>query len=410
MRRKKKLFPVWIVLGLIIIICVGIAVLISVPGEQEESTSSSEIASGTSSAESVSSGGQLPENRIPAAWNDNGIFADSYEKAYDRLEQMTLEEKIGQLLLVRCPLGDAAKTARQYHLGGYVLFGRDFDGKSREEVRQKILSCQEASDIPMLMAVDEEGGSIVRISSNSQLADHRFRSPQDLYQSGGLDAIRADASEKAALLKELGLNLNLAPVADVSTDPADYIYARTLGKPAEETAAYVSSVVETNQKAGISSALKHFPGYGTNVDTHTGISIDKREYSVFQNTDFLPFQAGIDSGVETILVSHNIVTCMDEDRPASLSPEVHRILREELHYTGLIMTDDLAMEAIASYSGEDTPAVAAVLAGNDLLITTDYQSAYDSLKRAAEEGRVSQNQIDHAVFRILAMKYHTGIL
>ena len=147
-------------------------------------------------------------------------------------------------------------------------------------------------------------------------------------------------------------------MADVSTDPADFIYDRSFGQDAQATAEYVQEVVEsvnlvsvqdpafTGPYYKIGCVLKHFPGYGNNVDTHTGIAIDERPYEQFVAGDFLPFQAGIKAGAGSVLVSHNVVTCMDESLPASLSPEVHRVLREELDFDGVILTDDLAMDAV----------------------------------------------------------------
>jgi len=273
-----------------------------------------------------------------------------------------------------------------------------------------IAFCQEAAEIPLIMAVDEEGGEIVRISSNPNLAEERFLSPRELYEAGGLDAVREDAEKKGALLLKLGLNLNLAPVADVSQSPLDYIYARTLGLNAEETALYVAAVVGGAQSGGVASALKHFPGYGNNVNTHIGIAVDRRPYATFEQSDFLPFMAGIQAGAECVMVSHNIVECMDPDNPASLSPAVHEILRNELGFTGLILTDDLSMKAVSDASGGAGPSVMAVLAGNDILLASDAGDTYEALLAAVESGAVPMQTIDRAVCRILAFKYAKGLL
>src|SRR5699024_4347972 len=124
----------------------------------------------------------------------------------------------------------------------------------------------------------------------------------------------------ARLLTSLGLNLNLAPVADVSTDPSDFIYDRTIGRDAQTTAEYIRASVETYLENGLACTLKHFPGYGNNGDTHTGLVYDNRPMETFETSDFLPFKAGIEAGAQCVLVSHNVVTCMDPDVPASLSP------------------------------------------------------------------------------------------
>lgn len=338
-----------------------------------------------------------------------GEFSEYYEAAYAMLSEMSMEEKVGQLLLARCP-DNAAEQAEKFKLGGYVLFKRDVKGKTPETLKNFIDGFQSASDIPMIVAVDEEGGEIVRVSSLSDFRETRFPSPSKAYKDGGFQGIYDDYSEKSKFLLDLGFNLNLAPVADVSVDPKDYIYSRTLGLPAEETAEYIRNAVSAAKEAGISSCLKHFPGYGNNADTHTGSAIDERSADNFRSSDFLPFKAGIDAGAECVLVSHNIVKCFDGKKPASLSPEIHRILREELNFSGIIMTDDLSMDAVSLYCTDNLPYAEAVNAGNDMLIVTEYEAAYNDILSAAENGEISQETIDRAVMRIIAWKYAKGLL
>ncbi|WP_405316788.1 glycoside hydrolase family 3 N-terminal domain-containing protein, partial [Faecalibacillus faecis] len=284
------------------------------------------------------------------------------------------------------------------------------EGKTKEQLQQDIASLQNASKIPMLIAVDEEGGTVVRVSSNPNLRSEKFKSPQELFAEGGFEKIASDTKEKCELLNSLGINVNLAPVADVSTDPNDFIYKRSFGQDAEKTADFVETVIKTSSENNISSVLKHFPGYGNNVDTHTGIATDDRDYSNFEASDFIPFKRGIDSKVQGILVSHNIVKSMDENYPASLSPSVHDILRNKLGFTGVIMTDDLAMDAISLYTNGQDAAVLAILAGNDILILSDYETSYNNLLSAAKNGQLDLSIIDKAVFRVLAWKYSANII
>ena len=271
-------------------------------------------------------------------------------------------------------------------------------------------ACQAASAIPLLIGADEEGGTVVRLSSNQNLFPHPFLSPQALYAQGGLDALGRDAAEKSAGLLSYGVNVNFAPVADVSTDPSDFIYKRSLGQDAETTAAYIRTVVEAMSTAGIGSVLKHFPGYGDNEDTHTGVATDRRPYEQFQQEDFLPFQAGIDAGAGAVLVSHNIVVSMDPDLPASLSPEVHRVLREELGFQGVVLTDDLDMKAAAAYAGENSPAVQALLAGNDMVVLADFKREIPRVLSALADGTLTEERIDQSVRRVLQWKRDLGLL
>lgn len=347
------------------------------------------------------------ENGIPSDWLDDGIFSDYYVLAYNKLQTLTLDEKIGQLFLVRYPDSNALSDLKKYKFGGFVFYEKDFRDKTKNEVIQMIKELQSVSNIPLLTAVDEEGGKVVRVSSNPLLASSKFKSSQDLYAEGGFSLIKEDTIVKSKLLNLLGLNLNLAPVVDVSTNSSDYMYERTLGKDTILTSEYAKTVIEASKGTGVSYTLKHFPGYGNNSDTHTGTSIDTRTYDDIVNNDLPPFKAGIEAGAEAVLVSHNTVNSIDPNSPASLSISVHNLLRNELDFTGIIMTDDLDMGAVSSISNA---AIEAILAGNDLIISTDYETDIQNVKVAIEDGTISEVTIDKLAFRVLAWKYYKGIM
>lgn len=357
------------------------------------------------------------------------------------LEGMTLEEKTGQLFFVRVPAENALEDVTTYHLGGYLLFGRDTQDKTANDLIQTIASWQAQAvhydtGIPLLIGVDEEGGTVVRVSSNPKLRSRKFSSPGKLWgnvsDEEGREAVTKEAREKSILLKALGFNVNLNPVADVSTDPGDFIYDRTTGKDANYAAEYVRIVVAQQCHRRLGSVLKHFPGYGNNKDTHTGVAVDDRPMETFLEQDFLPFQAGIGVGemrryvhqssrtsyedeetyrlLPAVLVSHNIVNCMDPDLPASLSPEVHRILREDLGFEGVVMTDDLAMDAVKSYAADGNVAVMSIQAGNDLVVTTDYRTQIPRVIQAVKNGTLDEEAIDAACLRVLRWKAELGLL
>lgn len=331
------------------------------------------------------------------------------DKITEMLDNMSVEEKVGQMFMVRVPKEYADKRVSEYHLGGYIMFGRDFDNKTKEEVINNIASWQEAADIPMLIGVDEEGGTVNRISTNTEFRSEPFKSSQELYKDGGFDLIYEDTITKANFLKELGINVNFAPVVDVSTNPDDYIYKRSFGKNVNLTSEYASTVVTAMKESNIASVLKHFPGYGNNTDTHTGISIDNRTLETFKESDFLPFEAGIKAGANIILVSHNIITNIDPDNPASLSTRVHEILRNDLGFAGVIITDDLYMDAI-SKNYDSSVAVLAILAGNDLICTTDFESQIPEVIAAVEDGTISIDRINESVRRILELKLELNLI
>lgn len=347
------------------------------------------------------------ENGIPKSWLDDGIFSQYYILANDKLQELTLEEKISQLLLVRYPDNNPIGELVKYQFGGYLFFEKDFKDKTKKEVQNMMTSLQKNAKIPILTAVDEEGGKVVRISSNPNLVSEKFKSSQQLYALGGFETIKNDTINKSNLLNSLGINLNLAPVVDVSTNPNDYMYERSFGQNTELTSTYAKTVINASKNLGVSYTLKHFPGYGNNDDTHNGITVDNRDYDDIVNNDLPPFKAGIDVGAEAVLVSHNIVANIDSSNPASLSTSIHNLLRNELNFTGIIITDDLAMGAISSINNAT---IKAILSGNDLIITTDYIESINEIKTAINDGTISEDLIDKLAFRVLAWKYYKGLM
>ena len=326
------------------------------------------------------------------------------------LSGLTTEEKVGQLFLARCRKETAAEDIAQYHLGGLVLFDRDTEDETPESLRQTMERYQKAATIPLLIAVDEEGGSVVRISDKPAFRDAPFSSPRSLYEGGGMEALRTAEVEKDALLSDLGINVNLAPVCDITTDPAAFLYDRSLGQSPELTCQWVQIAVEEGQTYGIGCVLKHFPGYGNNADTHVGIAIENRSLEELEAQDLLPFAAGMEAGCGAVMVSHIQITALDAEYPASLSPAVHRYVRETMGYNGVLVTDDLVMDAISVPYGVGEAAVLAVLAGNDLLISSDFPEQYAAVLEAIREGRISEEQIDNAVRRVLLWKQSLGLL
>ena len=332
------------------------------------------------------------------------------KKANKILSSMSLEEKVGQMFLIRCNRDTALEDINEYKVGGFILFDNNINSETKQSLSSTINTYQTNSPINLIIAIDEEGGTVNRLSWYPDFRGVPFLSPQELYNEGGYSLIISDTEEKSKLLKSLGINMNLAPVADISTDPNDYIYPRTFGKDAEETAKYIETIVKTMKENNIASTLKHFPGYGNNLDTHSGISIDNRSYESFLNNDFIPFKAGIDAGADSILVSHNIINSIDSDLPASLSKKVHDVIRNELNFNGVIMTDDLQMSAIKDYVGEVNSAIFAINSGNDLIISSDYEIQIPYIIEALNNGDIKEEVIDAAVLRVLKLKLKLGII
>lgn len=350
---------------------------------------------------------ELNKEEIPKKYMDNGLFKNYYKKAYQKLKKMSQSEKISQILLVRYPEENQTEIIKKYQFGGYLFFAKDFKDKTKEDVIKMIADSNKVSKIPILTAVDEEGGIVVRVSRNKNLRSEAFSSPSELYKSGGFEKIKEDTIEKSNLLKSLGINLNLAPVVDVSTSSSDYMYKRSLQEDAKTTAKFSSIVIETSKESGVSYTLKHFPGYGNNIDTHSGSSIDTRTKEEIENNDILPFKSGIKSKAEAILFSHNIVTSMDKNNPASLSKTLHDYLRNDLNFSGVIITDDLDMGAVKNIENKN---VLSLLAGNDLLISTDYEESIKEIRNAIDNNTLDQETLDEHVLRVLAWKYYKKLL
>lgn len=325
------------------------------------------------------------------------------------IESMSIREKVGQVFFIKNDGRFDETILEEYPVGGIILFSGDFKLKSAETLTADIEAFQNNSRYPLLIGTDEEGGSVIRVSRYGNLAKQPFASPRSLYASGGYEAIIEDTKIKSELLLSYGINVNFAPVCDVSLDVNDFMYDRSFGDSPAETAEYVRIVVENMNDAGIGSVLKHFPGYGNNGDTHKNVIYDGRSYEQFETVDFLPFISGIEEGADCVLVSHNIVECMDSELPASLSYNVHSILRDELRFTGVIITDDLMMDGVSSYVNDEESVVLAIQAGNDMILSTDYAVQYNALLEAVNNGIITEKRLDESIRRILRWKYRLGL-
>ena len=327
------------------------------------------------------------------------LFEEYYEEARKIMSSMTLEEKVGQMFWVRYSK-DANNEILNENPGGYILFATDFKKETKESILSKINENQKNSKIKMFFGVDEEGGTVVRVSKYPAFRETPFLSPQELFNEGGFDNILNDLDEKIELLTSLGINTNFAPVIDIPTKEDSYIYKRSFGLDLNNTIKYTKLVVEKMNESKMISILKHFPGYGDNVDTHTGIAIDNRTLEELKEVDLKPFKAGINSGAPIVMMNHNIIEKIDSS-PASLSKKVHDILRNDLKFTGLIITDDLSMGAIKEY---ENVAVQAVLAGNDIILSSDFVNQKQEVLTAIKNGKIDESMIDEAVLKIFACK------
>ena len=342
------------------------------------------------------------------------VYAETPEEQADRiLAGMTTKQKIAQMMVVAMPESDSAKIQKEYQFGGFILFGRDFYRTNKKGMKKLNASIQKKSKIPALIGTDEEGGTVVRASLYTKYRKTKFRSPRQVYKAGGYEEITKDTKTKDKFLKSLGLNCNFGPVADVPYNKNDFMYERSFSTSTSKTKKFVKLAVRQMGKDGVLSVLKHFPGYGGNGDTHSQIIKDTRSLKTFKKRDLVPFAEGIKAGADMIMVSHVKVNAFDSKKPASLSKKVHKYIRDDMGYDGVIITDGLGMAGIIDCAGGDPgkAAVMAVKAGNDMLcVTVNYKVCYKALVNAVKKGEISKSRLNKSVKRILLMKIKRGII
>ena len=331
-------------------------------------------------------------------------------KEEEILNSMTLEEKIGQLFIVRYENIDEEDEVKQYQLGGITFYGKDFRYEDKDSIIELINSLQSDVKIPMFMSVDEEGGSVARVSRWYQYRSEIFLSPRDYYEQGGLDLVLQMEEEKAQLLSSLGLNMNLSPVADISDKPGAFMYDRSLGEDAYTTAEFVCRTAKISADYGVGSVIKHFPGHGNNPDTHFYTTRDTRSLEELEENDLIPFQAAMDDGYSAVMIGHTVVEALDDEYPASLSKKVHDYIRNQMSFDGVIMPDALDMDTVSSSFNGENVAVLAIMAGNDILCTSEYKEQYEAVLQAVKDNKISIEQIDKSVLRILRWKLQLGII
>ena len=370
----------------------------------KEQAPAAETVAPTQDASEPGDAAEAEETAAPAA-ADTGIFSEYEQNAKDYVANLSDEQMVGQLLLGVCSDMDSAKTdITRYSLGGFWFLDSNFYYMGEGDARDALNSVKEAAKISPILAVREEGGYY------TTFYDLGLDSPRNYYESGGMDAVKKAESEKATALSSMGVNLNLAPVVDLPENYDQIMFSRSLSSDAAVVSSYADYVTKTSQAKGVSVALKHFPGYGTIHDTTDSIVVDTRDAKTIMDNDLKPFKAGAAAGAHFIMVSNVVVQNMDANHTAALSSTIHSVLREDVGFTGLIITDTLDETDYSAYSDGHKTAVQAVLAGNDMLIVKDYQTAYTDILSAVSDGTISKDILTDKCTRIIAYKYANGLL
>ena len=338
--------------------------------------------------------------------------ADPYlAAAQAALAEMTLEEKVWQLFIVRpealTETGEAVTQASQitkdYPVGGVMLStGNLVDETQTKSLTEGLLA---QASVPLFVAVDEEGGRVARVGNTLGIV---VLEDMYTYREEGTETAYANALTLGSMLRDLDFNLDFAPVADVWTNPANTVIGtRAYSSDPNETAELVAAAVQGFADSGIACSVKHFPGHGdTQEDSHDGVAYLDRSLEDWWSCEALPFAAGIQAGADMVMVGHITMPAVDPEVPASLSPEVVTgLLREEMGFDGVVVTDGMEMGAIVDYYGADA-AVLAIEAGCDLVLLP--MDAEASAQAVLEQ--VPEERIDESVLRILTLKAQRGLL
>lgn len=313
------------------------------------------------------------------------------------------------------PENPAAEATREafnaYPVGGIICFSQNLIGP--EQTRTMLMNTQsyarERSGFPVFLSVDEEGGTVARVGSNPAFGVPVFGNMSDVGSRGDEQEAYEIGSEIGAYLSSLGFNMDAAPDTDVLTNPANEVVRyRSFGSDPALVSRMAAAELRGLNDQGIIGMYKHFPGHGgTTADSHEGYVYVEENLDQLKSQALVPFQNGIDDGVRVIMVSHIACPNVTEDNtPATLSKTlITDLLREEMGFDGMVITDALNMGAITEQYTADQAAVNAVLAGADmLLMPADFQTAYQGILNAVAEGTLTEERINDSVRRILEIK------
>lgn len=367
-----------------------------------------------------------PDNQTqPPAQEPQPEVDPIQSQAEGLLREMSLRDKVLQMCIVTpeqlagvegpvTQCGDTSRQAIQANpVGGIIYFADNL--QSREQCADMISGLQEASPLGLFISVDEEGGTVARLGNNPAMGTTSFGDMADIGASGDPEQAYQVGATIGDDLGALGFNLDFAPVADVYSNPQNPVIGRRAFSSDPQVAAeMVEACVEGFEDSGMLCTLKHFPGHGdTDTDSHYGAARSDKTLEELETCEFVPFQAGIQAGADLVMVGHiSLPQVTGEDTPACLSQDiVTGLLRQQLGFEGLAVTDSLSMQAITDAYTPGETAVLAIQAGMDLLLMpADLEEAVNGVLEAVESGDLTQQRIDESVLRILSIKLEQGII
>ena len=330
------------------------------------------------------------------------------------MSSMTLRQKVGQLFIIRpeALAGSARKLTEEgaalyekYPAGGFCLFANNVSDPQQLQAFTEQLHGL-GSRIHPILTIDEEGGTVTRIASNRNFDVPRF---SDMGRLGSAEEASDSARQIGTYLKEYGIDLDFAPVADVNTNPKNPVIGlRAYSSDPQEAAERVAAAVGAFHEGGVGCSLKHWPGHGdTKTDTHKGSASTAKTWEELLACETLPFRSGIEAGADMVMASHiSAPAVTGSNEPASLSHVlITEKLRGELGFEGVVITDAFEMKAVTSLYGPGEAAVRAIEAGADIvLMPADYEEAFEAVLAAVESGEISEERLEQSLRHILRMK------
>ena len=426
--NKKRKSPLWMLvpMGVIIVVLSIVLIVITLKSGNQRIETASALGTpgGEKEEESVDAAGSVQAEPEAADTGPAQVYVspDVPQKVKDKVKSMSLEEKAAQLFFVTPEAitqvdaatvagEDTKKAYEQYPVGGIIYFSRNIQGPDQlKEMLSKTQNyAKEIAGVPVFLGVDEEGGEVSRVAGNKNFSVTRYESMRAIGDSRDTSQAYDVGKNLASYLKEIGFNIDFAPDADVLTNPQnEVVKKRSFGSDAELVSRMSMAVVKGLEEHGIYATLKHYPGHGATLsDSHKGYAYTDKTLEELMEEELIPFKEGISEDIHFIMVAHISVPEITKDTvPCSLSPYmVTDVLREQLGYQGIVITDAMNMGAISQEYNSKEASVMALKAGVDLvLMPTDFEEAYQGVLSAIEEGELTEERIDESVRRVLRLK------
>ncbi len=354
----------------------------------------------------------IEENKDEEISANNPPIEEKVDLVKEKLDTMTLEEKIGQLFMVsvegETPDENITKLIQQYKVGGIILFSNNI--KTSEQTRALLNNLKELNvnnPLNLFLSVDEEGGVVSRFPKDIS----NFESAWKVGQKNDVNYAKDHGRKIGDTIRELGFNMDMAPVLDVNSNPKNpVIGSRAFSDDPQVVKNMGVQVYKGLEDAGIIAVGKHFPGHGdTSEDSHTGLPIVNNSIDRLRNLELIPFQYAIDNGIEVILTSHILLPKIDEENVATVSSKIITdILRKEMNFKGVVITDDMAMKGVRVNNTIEEGSVKAILAGCDIVLichsAEDQDKGINAVLNAVKTGIISEERINDSVYRIINLK------